>query len=325
MAEYIYNIFLFFENTLCSTVGYVVHVHEGTDKQGCEFLKAHLEEDLLKAKKKTLKTPFTLPEHNARCRLGEGHYLYDEVFVELNAGRAPLFVATPVKDGKLSYEYSSQHGPLNIKDLASKLGQDGSTVDWLVKYTNDDGINLSQLVNDDYFVAIKLTFNAGLYVSAMKLLVSCIDSLAYIEYGNVRNPPPFMRWLDTYANLAPLGITSEELWELRNGILHMTNINSAAVSKNKIRRISFRVGGTVDYPRVGTEGVYYFDFYDLIRTLAQAQGLWIESYNNDRDKFAKFIERYDETISDSRPLVVLLGDTEPSPNAEQNVSKPQPA
>ena len=322
MAEYIYNIFLFFENALCSTVGYVVHAHEETDEQGCEFLKAHLEEDLLKGKKKVLKTPFTLSEYNARCRLGEGHYLYDELFVDLNAGRAPLFVSTPVKDGNLFYEYSSQHGPLDMKDLAAKLGQKVSMADWLVKYTNDHGINLSQLINDDYFTAIKLTFNAGLYVSAMKLLVSCIDSLAYIEYGKVRNPPPFMRWLDRYANLSPLGITSAELWELRNGILHMTNLNSAAVSKNKIRRISFRVVGTADYPSVGAEDVYCFDFYKLILEFSQAQGRWIESYNNDRDKFAKFVERYDETISDSRMTFVLLGDTDPSPNTEQNVSKP---
>src|ERR1019366_3532366 len=38
------------------------------------------------------------------------------------------------------------------------------------------GINISQLIHDDYFLALKVTFNAGLYVSAMKLLVSCIDS-----------------------------------------------------------------------------------------------------------------------------------------------------
>jgi hypothetical protein len=161
------------------------------------------------------------------------------------------------------------------------------------------GIELSQLIHDDYFLAIKLIFNAGLYVSAMKLLVSCIDSLAYIEYGNDRKCVPFIKWLDTYAELNPLGITAAELWELRNGILHMTNIHSAKVRDNKVRRISFRVGGPRDYSK-HEEDVYFFDFYGLIQIFAEAQGRWIESYNDDRDKFAKFVERYDETISDSR-------------------------
>lgn len=70
--------------------------------------------------------------------------------------------------------------------------------------------------NGCFASSLKLTFNAGLYVSALKLLVSCIDSLAYIEYGDDRNSTPFIKWLDTYADLTPLGITSTELWELRN-------------------------------------------------------------------------------------------------------------
>ncbi|MGD9757944.1 MAG: hypothetical protein AB7U71_10495 [Comamonas sp.] len=308
MAENIYNLFLFFENERCSTVGYVVHQHDGSDEKGCEFLKASLEDDLSMAKKITLTKSFTLSEHNAKCRLGEGHHLYDEVFATLDAGPAPLFVATPARDGKLFYDYSSQHGPLDMKDVAEKLGWRSSMVDWLDKYTNERGIDLSQLIHDDYFLAIKLTFNQGLYVSAMKLLVSCIDSLAYIEYGNVRTPHPFTSWLDTYADLSPLGITSAELWELRNGILHMTNINSEKVRNSKVRRISFRVGGTPDYPRVGKDNIYFFDFYGLILAFAEAQGRWLESYNSDRDKFAKFVERYDESISDSRVAFTHVGE-----------------
>jgi len=300
MAENIYNIFLFFEDELCSTVGYVTHEHKGTDDQGCAFLKACLEDDLSKAHKVALEKPFTLSEYNAKCRLGQGHCLYDKVFIELDAGPAPLCIATPVRAGKLFYEYSSQHGPLDMQDLTAKLGHNDSMVDWLAKYTNDEGIDLPRLIHDDYFLAIKLTFNAGLYVSAMKLLVSCIDSIAYIECGNVRNPPPFITWLDNYSELSSLGITSAELWELRNGILHMTNLSSAKVRDSKVRRISFRVGGPPDYPQIETDGIYFFDFHKLIQIFAEAQSRWLKSYNSNPDKFVKFVERYDETISDSR-------------------------
>lgn len=115
-------------------------------------------------------------------------------------------------------------------------------VDWLLKYSRKGGIQFSELIHDDYFHAIKITYNARLYVSSMKLMLSCIDSLAYIEYGDLRGLPIFVRWLNDFADLAPLGITAEELWELRNGLLHMSNINSSAVKQNKVRRISFHVG-----------------------------------------------------------------------------------
>lgn len=308
MAECIYNIFILFDDDICSAVSYKAHGHVGNDEEGLKFLMARVPDDYSEAEQLDLAKPFTRSEYNAKCRLGEAHHLYDELFVKLGAGAAPLFVATPVKDGEVFFNYSSEgHEGLDMNDVSAKLGAKGVMDDWLVKYTNENGFNTSQLIHDDYFLAIKLTFNAGLYVSAMKLLVSCIDSVAYIEYGNVRSPPPFISWLDAYAELTPLGITAAELWELRNGILHMTNINSDRVRNNKVRRISFRVGGPRDYLREGADGVYYFDFYGLIQAFAQAQGRWIETYNSDRSKFAKFVERYDETISDSRMAFTHLG------------------
>lgn len=49
------------------------------------------------------------------------------------------------------------------------------------------GLQLSRLINDDYFEAIKITFNAKLHVSAMKLLLSAIGphSLARSPCGTV--------------------------------------------------------------------------------------------------------------------------------------------
>jgi len=252
-----------------------------------------------------LPRPFTRSEYNARCRLGEGHHLFDRVFVRAGAGASPLFVSTPVLNGVAHFNYSSGHEPLNLSDASEKLGEPGLMVDWLRKYTGDDGVDLSQLIHDDYFLAIRLTFNAGLYVSAMKLLVSCIDSLAYIEYGDDRGA--FVKWMEEFCELTMLGITAAELWELRNGLLHMTNINSSKVRKNQVRRVSFRIG---DHPEVPREagGVYYFDFLGLVHAFAQAQARWIQSYSRDRSKFAKFVERYDETISDSRLAMVHLSD-----------------
>jgi len=177
---------------------------------------------------------------------------------------------------------------------------DAKMDDWLVKYTREDGIDLLQLIHDDFFPAIKLTFNAGLHVSAAKLLASCIDSVVYIEFGDTRDFQPFVRWLSAYADLSPVGVTPEELWELRNSLLHMTNLSSRKVNEKKVRRISIRVGGK---PETDADGTCFFEFMELVRAFHRALSRWIESYNQDHSKFVKFVERYDETISDSRMLI----------------------
>lgn len=304
-VERIYNIFLYFDDDICSTVGYKAHDHSGNDEEAIAYLKARLSGDLKGAVKIDLSKPFSRSEYNAKCRLGEGHHLYDEVFTSVGASIAPLFVSTPLKDGVLFFNYSSRGGDFDVSVAGAELGAKGFMDDWLVKYTNANGINISELIHDDYFLAIKLTFNAKLYVSAMKLFVSCIDSLAYIEYGDKQGA--FVSWLEAYADLSPLGITAAELWELRNAILHMTNIDSKKVRQTKVRRISFRVGGPLEYPQEEVDGVYYFDFYRLFQCFAEAQGRWLKTYNEDRDKFTKFVERYDQTISDSRAGFLHLG------------------
>ncbi|BAR58179.1 hypothetical protein NK6_5020 [Bradyrhizobium diazoefficiens] len=66
-----------------------------------------------------------------------------------------------------------------------------------------------------------------------------------------------------------------------------------------MRRISIRIGGEGE---ADAEGTYYFDYFALIQSFADALGKWLASYNDEREKFAAFVERYDETISDSRLL-----------------------
>lgn len=296
MTETIYNIFLTFADERCDHALYVTHESDLDDDAAVAFLQSRVDEDLKHAVSVPLDTTFRRQEYYARIRLGEGCHLYDEVFRRTGAGATPLSVTTIVIDGKPMINDVGHHGDPNIYLTPAQIG-DARMDDWIIKYNTGGAFDLPQLIHDDYFLAIKLTFNAGLYVSATKLLVSCIDSIAYIEYGDERKFLPFVRWLKTYADLTQVGITAEELWELRNSLLHMTNLSSRKVNEQKVRRISFRVGGK---PETDADGTYYFNFADLRDAFAKALGTWIESYNLDRSKFAKFVQRYDETISDSR-------------------------
>nr|WP_236904415.1 hypothetical protein [Collimonas fungivorans] len=70
--EQIYNVFLYYTNDVCSTVGYVAHDYCGSDEQSLDFLKDNLREDFQRVSKLDLIRQFTLSEYNAKCRLGEG-------------------------------------------------------------------------------------------------------------------------------------------------------------------------------------------------------------------------------------------------------------
>lgn len=310
MVERIYNIFLYFDDKrVCSRVGYKTHEFTGSDAEAHRTLVENLDADLAEASILQLDKPFTNAEYTASQRLMQGHFLIEQLFRETGAGSSPFFVITPVVKGEIHFNHTIGIEPLDMNQIAAKLGARGTMDDWLVKYKGPEGIDLPRLVHDDYFLAIKLVFNARLYVSAMKLLVSCIDSVAYIEFGDQPGTAVFVKWLETYADLSPLGITGPELWELRNGLLHMTNLNSKKVLASKERRISFRVGGDASYA-TDESGVYYFEFKQLLDEFAKALNRWIASYNEDRSKFPKFVERYDQTISDSRLAVVQAGSNE---------------
>jgi hypothetical protein len=297
MSETIYNLFLMYEDHLCKSVCYVAHSVDLDDPAAIKFLQGRVRIDLNVSKVIQLTKPFTVEEFNARCRLGHGHHLYDEVFIVLRAGQQPLSVVTPVVNGVPQIEFASEIGDPDIylrEDMTPGIEMD----DWLIKYTEGNTINLPALINDDYFLAIKLTFNAKHYVSSMKLLLSALDSLAYIEYGDANGKQTiFEKWLATYADLTPMGITPQELWELRNGLLHMSNLQSRQVNKKAVRQISFHVGSK---PFCERDGIHYFSFYALIKALQQGLEKWLTSYNVDREKMVSFVDRYDRTISDSR-------------------------
>lgn len=302
-AEDIYNVFLLMENDVCCVARYVVHQLDfATDEEASDYLRSHVESDFAASIEFPLSRSFTRSEYYAQIRIGWGMSVYEDLLAALGASEAPLCVTTLVLDGQIKVNYSAVHGDPDIYLNPTVIG-DAKMDDWLLKYTNERGIDLPRLIHDDYFVAIKLTFQSRLFVSAMKLLMSCLDSISYIEYGD-DGSVTFSKWLDEYADLSGLGVTSAELWEMRNGLLHMTNLHSRQVRKQNVRRISFQIGGTASE----VDEIFYFVFQDLINVYADALGRWLESYNVNREKFAKFVERYDETISDSRFMSRPNGD-----------------
>lgn len=305
MTETVYNLFLIYQDQVCSQVRYVEHKVSLSDEEAVNFLLRRVPVDFNNSIAVGLTRSFTKSQHDARVRLGHGQLSWEEVFVLLKAGERPLSVVTPVVNGELQVAFKTQLGDPGIylrRDMIPGLQMD----DWTSKYMKDGGLQLSQLINDDYFKAIRLTFNAKLYVSAMKLLLIAIDSLSYIEFGE-DGTNVFTKWVNTYADLKLLGITADELWELRNGLLHMTNLDSRAVDRKKARRISFYVGQEMFYEH---DGIHFFSFHQLLVEVDRAHVRWLQTYNQNTAKRADFVSRYDKTISDVRTAHSKFGTRE---------------
>lgn len=181
------------------------------------------------------------------------------------------------------------------------------SVDYIGSYVTSEVADLPRLINDDFLEPIKLLFTNEYYVSAAKLLMSFVDSIAYVEYGdNAKNP--FIEWVVNYADLSSVGIAPEELWEHRNSLLHITNLESRKVRSGRVGRLIHYVGPLPEeIPRENDDGKLY-DLHALIITLIQALEPWLQTYRDDPSKFKHFMERYDLILSDKRALRIPLRD-----------------
>jgi hypothetical protein len=193
-------------------------------------------------------------------------------------------------------KFSHMHEP-NITSF-------GDQSDWLIEYMDETGLHLDHLINDDFINAIRLLYNSKHYVSAMKLLMICIDTLSYLEYGDIDGS--FKKWLNTYSELNKLDLTSNELWEFRNSILHMTNLDSRKVITNKEKRLFFYIANPNTPSFLENEEGKYFNFFDLLTCIANGIHKWGESFNFEREKIDNFINRYDRIISDKRMTQIKI-------------------
>jgi len=296
MPEVIYNLFAYTDGKVLTHLGIVPYtiVDEGSDEDKIDFLRERCLIDHVDAYKARIVSPeTTLAAFYSKHRLGTVLSLFEELLQHVNAPPAPLFGMTIIENGKARIDHSYTGSALNLNNIE---GRD-KMVDYLTHYTSEQGINFVQMFEDDYFKAIKLLFNNGLLVSSTKLLVIFVDTVAFVEFGDEQGN--FKKWLDTYTPLGEIGIEANELWELRNSVLHMSNLHSRAVLRGDVTRLvpSINLGETVIDEEHREK---QFDLLKLINVIATGVGRWMESYNDDPQKIERFVERYDTVISDAR-------------------------
>ncbi|MGE2346134.1 hypothetical protein [Enterobacter asburiae] len=302
MLEEIYNLFYYSSSSNCKIthVGIVAHKITGSDNEKIKYLKTQLLSDLTQCKyfevdpKSFGEAGFlTNSRFLALARVGNPMVVFEQALSYFNAPMNPLVMYTAVVDGEVKVDASvstdknvrrsdfEANSILGIKDLP----------DYLDKYLIGNRFLIKELLVDDHVKPIHLLFNSKHYLSSIKLLMSFIDTVGYLEYGDVNKAFPM--WLDTYCELSSLGISSNELYELRHSLLHMTSLNSRKVVQGKERRISYSVAPAGTSTRIHS-GIVFFNYVDFIPLFEKGLDKWLATYNS--DKFAIFVERYDQIV-----------------------------
>ena len=305
--EQIYNLFYYVDNDIITKVGAVAYKQDGSDDDKIKYLQSKVEDDYKIAQLFELPDKFKI-KHNDEsiikgidvvsylnmCSQGHDHAIFNNVIDFFKSKPDFLSVITPIIDGNIKIDGIG----ILIKPMTREpeyfhvIPQEK----WYNVYIDDGGFHLDQLINDDYFEAIRILFNAKQYVSSIKLLMICIDTMSYLEFGDI--PQNFQNWLQNYTDLNSMNIQPDELKEFRNSVLHMTNLDSRKVLGGKIRRLMFYVGNGNHIQE--THEAKYFNFKEFIEIIAQGIKNWGLSYYSDKDKFEDFVDRYDRIISDKR-------------------------
>jgi hypothetical protein len=313
MSETAVNLFLYVESEVIKGLGAVAHDVDGGDTEIAAILRSRVGIDASRAARYPLPVesikswlgidagqglPFAMWSYLAR--MGKALQFFDGPLQDLKAPERPLVCITPIVDGQPRIDLHTHVDPPTCPVMLSEAF-DGTVrlTDYLAAYLTPAGLNVHDLLGHDFTDAIKLLYEHKHYVSAMKLIVSFVDTVAYLDLGDV--PGNYETWLSKHAALALVGVTPSELWEFRNAILHMTNPFSRKVLSAKVLPLCFYIAPTSRGVRISRDsGTKMFSFEALYEAIIEAVGTWSKSYAGNLYKQLEFIQRYDTILSEGR-------------------------
>jgi len=288
----------------------VVHETDGSDTEKVAYLQSLATADMPAAPRYPVPSRYSVRDndgsytpgiHNRLFQqlmyAGRSLELFDEILQQLGAGTKPLVCVTPVVDGAVKIDKVGTLPEIPFPDRIQDIERFAAP-NYLDVYLTEQGFDIPRLLNDDYFRAVKLLFNERLFVSAAKLMMSFVDTVAYLHEGDL--PGNFQRWLESYVDMPALRVSPEELWEFRNSLLHMTNVHSRKVVAGRVSRILFFVG-TMPLGLVPQDAdAKYFNLHQLIHALADGLEKWIGEFNGQPARMREFHSRYETVLSDVR-------------------------
>ena len=284
------NIFIYGDEDNIRSIGYRTYERTGSDEELMEFLRLRVSEDHENAVHRPLNEPIARERFYALDRLNP---FASHLIASLSLPHDSIYCMTHIIDDEPTI------------DEVHKQSPKGMLPDYLDVYMTDRGFDFTRLINDDFMDAARLLWKNRKYISSLKLIFSMIDTLSFVEYGPVRDS--FTRWTRDFCDMESLAVTSEELWELRNSLLHMTNLDSHKVRDKKVARLlPVFAPKDSDIPASpdGIKSLHVSRFASIV--IPRGIEKWIASYNRDREKYVQFISRYDTVVSEAR-LGVAVG------------------
>ena len=254
-------------------------------------------------------------DHDASTRIELGEEYSPAVFrFALRVGGLPYLIPVmgEIVGGSVYCVTQIIDGSVGIKEIMHDPDHN-PVPDYLKIYWTRRGFDFGQLMDDDFMDAIKLLWDHQKYISALKLLFIMIDTLSFVAFGPLRNT--FTRWLDQYCELDSLGVSSAEIWELRNSLLHMSNLASKKVEGGDVTRLLPVFTSIRNDIMVEMGDFKNLHSSRLIGDVVPRGVLsWVQSINGDPEKFMTFVERYDTVVSEARTSVTNL----PGHESDQN-------
>lgn len=287
MNERIVNIFTYGNDKYVQAFGFCAYIREGSYQELTAYLKSRASQDFNTAHRIELPKSELRSVIELAVRLNSLHHIAPRVSDVIGDS---VYCITHVVDGQPQTGEIHHAPPHEI------------VPDYLSLYWTDSGFDFGQMIDDDFIDAMRVLWQRKKYISALKLLVIMIDTLGFVEFGP--KDSCFVMWLDKYCDLTPLSVSSQELWELRNSLTHMTNLDSRKVRKGKVKRLLPIVIDAQNEIPVEADDFKCLHLSRLFQSVIPF-GLkkWAQTIGGDREKFLSFIQRYDTLVSDTRVSV----------------------
>ena len=283
MKERIVNVFTYGDSEHIHSIGWRAYSIEGTYQELTTFLRSKVDTDFRIATRTTLREGRSRSVFDLAVRLG----FLDEILPT---------VAETIGDSVYRITHVVNGEPR--ADEVAHAPPDDVVPDYLRIYSTGAGFDFGQMIDDDFMDAMTILWKNRKYISALKLLVTMIDTLGFAEFGPVEGC--FGRWLDAYCDLDSLGVSSQELWELRNSLLHMTNLDSRRVHRGQTKRLLPVITAQENDIPVEMEGFKNLHVSRLFASVVP-RGIanWVRTFHENPGKVLDFIQRYDTVVSDS--------------------------
>ena len=183
MSERVFNIFIYGNETHVHSIGCCEYRKEGSYDELTTYLRSRVDCDYGHARVITVDQPIEREVFYSMERLG---VVADKLITDDIMEENDIFCMTHVIDGQVRVDEIAETNP------------SAGLPDYLETYMTAEGFNFPQLIEDDFFSAIRTLWHERKYISSIKLLVSAIDTWGFIEYGSSANC--FVLWLDKYCD-----------------------------------------------------------------------------------------------------------------------------